>query len=75
MLGRQWGPAAGLLLTALLAGLVHFAVIALGSPEMLSYPYTLVELLILRRAVPSSWVIYTCVQKTFSAVRCCMDSY
>lgn len=46
-LGRQWGATAGLLLTAVLAGLVHFATVALGSPELLSYPYTLVELLIL----------------------------
>ncbi|NLA04504.1 MAG: CPBP family intramembrane metalloprotease [Firmicutes bacterium] len=47
VLGRRWGAASGLLLTALLAGLVHFAVVALSSPELLLYPYTLVELLIL----------------------------
>ncbi len=47
MLGRQWGATAGLLLTALLAGLVHFIIVALGTPELLSYPYTMVELFIL----------------------------
>jgi len=36
-----------LLLTAVLAGLVHFGTVALSSPELLSYPYILVELLIL----------------------------
>jgi membrane protease YdiL (CAAX protease family) len=47
VLGRQWGTTTGLLLTAVLAGLVHFATVALSSPELLSYPYILVELLIL----------------------------
>ncbi len=47
MLGRRCGATAGLLLTTLLAGLFHYAVVALGSPELLSYPYTMVELLVL----------------------------
>lgn len=47
ILGRRWGATAGLLLTVLLAGLVHFAVVALSTPELLAYPYTLVELLVL----------------------------
>ncbi|HOJ83800.1 MAG: CPBP family intramembrane glutamic endopeptidase [Dethiobacteria bacterium] len=47
VLGRQWGAVPGLLITALLAGLAHYATVALSAPELLSYPYTLVELLIL----------------------------
>ena len=47
MLGRRCGAIAGLLLTALLAGLVHYVAVALSSPELLSYPYTMVELLVL----------------------------
>lgn len=68
MLGRQWGPAAGLLLTALLAGLVHFAAVALGSPEMLSYPYTLVELLIL---APGSAVVLGYLYLRTENIFCC----
>ncbi len=47
IIGRQLGSIAGLLITAFLAGLVHYAAVALCSPELLSYPYTMVELLVL----------------------------
>ena len=47
ILGRQWGAVPGLLITTLLAGLTHYAAVALETPELLSYPYTMVELLIL----------------------------
>jgi membrane protease YdiL (CAAX protease family) len=53
-LGRRWGAPAGLLLTALLAGLLHFAVVAVESPSLLACPHTLVELLVL---VPGSAVV------------------
>lgn len=68
MLGRQWGATAGLLLTALLAGLVHFIIVALGSPELLSYPYTMVELLIL---APGSAIVLGYLYLRTENIICC----
>lgn len=68
ILGRQWGAGTGLLLTAFLAGLVHFATVALGSPELLCYPYTLVELLIL---APGSAVILGYLYLRTENILCC----
>lgn len=68
ILGRQWGAAAGLLLTALLAGLVHFVTVALASPGLLSYPYTLVELLIL---APGSAIVLGYLYLRTENILCC----
>jgi len=46
-LGRSFGPIVGLILTAALAGLVHYATLAAAEPWLLDYPYTIVETLIL----------------------------
>lgn len=68
MLGRQWGATAGLLLTALLAGLVHFIIVALGTPELLSYPYTMVELLVL---APGSAIVLGYLYLRTENIVCC----
>ncbi len=68
ILGRQWGVVPGLLLTAMLAGLVHFATVALGTPELLSYPYTLVELLIL---APGSAIVLGYLYLRTENILCC----
>lgn len=68
MLGRQWGATTGLLLTAFLAGLVHFIIVALGTPELLSYPYTMVELLVL---APGSAIVLGYLYLRTENIFCC----
>lgn len=46
-LGRQLGSFPGLLITAILAGLVHYIVVASTTPWLLAYPYTAVETYVL----------------------------
>lgn len=46
-LGRRFGATAGLILTVILSGLIHFTVLALTAPWLLSYPYTYVEAAVL----------------------------
>lgn len=68
ILGRQWGAVPGLLITALLAGLTHYATVALGNPALLSYPYTLVELLIL---APGSAIVLGYLYLRTENILCC----
>lgn len=46
-LGRQFGPAGGLVVTALLVGVVRAGVYFMAAPWMLSYPFTYVEIAVL----------------------------
>ncbi len=47
ILGRQLGPAGGLLATALLAGAIRAGTYFVTAPWMLSYPFTYVEIIVL----------------------------
>lgn len=47
VLGRQFGAVPGLVITVLLAGLVHFSILFVTSPWMLAYPFTWVEIMVL----------------------------
>ncbi len=47
VLGRILGPTPGIIITAILAGLVHYIVLAVTAPWMSAYPYTAVETFIL----------------------------
>jgi membrane protease YdiL (CAAX protease family) len=46
-LGRQLGAIPGLIITSVLAGMVHYVVILSTSPWLLAYPYTAVETVVL----------------------------
>lgn len=50
-LGRQFGAAAGLGLTVILAGLVHLATMYVTAPWLLQYPYSYIEAVILMPGV------------------------
>ncbi len=46
-LGRLLGSVPGLVVTAILAGLIHYIVVASVTPWLLAYPYTAVEIYVL----------------------------
>lgn len=67
---RSLGPGAAILLTAALAGLVHYVVLRTGSPWMMQYPYTLIETAVL---VPGSALLLGFLyQRTENILSCAL---
>ncbi|MEW5784339.1 MAG: CPBP family intramembrane glutamic endopeptidase [Bacillota bacterium] len=67
-LSRKLGASAGIAITVILAGLVHYIVLSINIPWMLEYPYTLVETLVL---VPGTAAVLGYLYLRTENILCC----